>query len=264
MEHLPSKILLPLIDDKISNLKQRYFNEPQKVPSREEFIAQATDWFLSTKINKLSGIKKFPHTDIIIGCTQFIENICLKNKWNIQVLPEDYAYYSVMGKQSTNVGDLEPNKPLIVSIPNWKYGHRPQWNVILKECEQKNIDIHIDCAWLTVARDIELNFDHPNIKSIGMSISKYIGSWNRIGLRWSKQKTLDSVTMYNAQKKYNDALISCGSFIMDNVERDYGWNTYGEKYQTVCKEHNLEQTNFIYVAKQNGAPVSVSNLLLSK
>jgi hypothetical protein len=264
MEHLLSKTLQPLIDDKISNLKQRYFNESQKVPSRDEFIAQATNWFLSTKLNKLSGIDQFPHTDIIIGCTQFIENICLKNKWNIQVLPEEYAYYSVMGKQSTNIGDLVSNKPLIVSLPNWKHGHRPHWNAILKECEQKNIDIHIDCAWLTVAKDIELNFDHPNVKSIGMSISKYIGSWNRIGLRWSKQKTLDSVTMFNVQKKYNDALISCGSFIMDNLERDYGWNTYGEKYQTVCKEHNLEQTNFIYVAKHNNEPVSVSNLLISK
>lgn len=259
-----NKTLLPLIDQKISSLRNRFFEESQKIPTQKEFIKQASDWFLSTKLNQLNGIDKFPHKDIIIGCTQFIENICLKNKWNIQILPEEYGYYSVMGKQSTNVGELIPDVPLIVSIPNWKHGHRPEWKQVLKECESKNIDIHIDCAWLTVARDIELDFDHPNIKTIGMSISKYIGSWNRIGLRWSKQKTLDSVTLFNAQNKYNDALVSCGSFIMSNLERDYGWNTYGEKYKSICQEHNLEKTNFIYVAKQSGQPVSISNLLLSR
>lgn len=259
-----TKILSPLIDEKISILKNRFFKEPQNNLSRDEFIEQANSWFLATKINRLNGLEKFPHKDVIIGCTQFIENICLKHKWNIQVLPEDYAYYSVMGKQSTNVGKLLPGIPLIVSIPNWKHGHRPEWKEVLKECEDKNIDIHIDCAWLTVARDINIDFDHPNIKTIGMSISKYIGSWNRIGLRWAKQKTLDSVTLFNVQNKYNDALISCGSFLMNNIERDYGWNTYGEKYKSICRENNLEETNFIYVAKKNGEPVSVSNLLLSK
>ena len=259
-----NKKLFPLIDDKIFNLKNRFFEESQKIPSKDEFIEQANSWFLSTKINKLNGIDKFSNKDIIIGCTQFIENLCLKYKWNVQVLPEEYAYYSVMGKQSTNIGELLPKVPLIVSIPNWKHGHRPEWKKILEECENKNIDIHIDCAWLTVARDIELDLDHPNIKTVGMSISKYIGSWNRVGLRWSKQKTLDSVTLFNAQGKYNDTLVSCGSFIMDNLERDYGWNTYGEKYKTVCQENNLEETNFIYVAKENSEPVSISNLLLSK
>ena len=114
-----TKILSPLIDEKISILKNRFFKEPQNNLSRDEFIEQANSWFLATKINRLNGLEKFPHKDVIIGCTQFIENICVKHKWNIQVLPEDYAYYSVMGKQSTNVGKLLPGIPLIVSILNW-------------------------------------------------------------------------------------------------------------------------------------------------
>ncbi len=261
MENAPTKILHLLTDKKTRAIKDNFFAEAQKVPSRDEFIEQADEWFMSTKINSLHGIEQFPNKDIIIGCTQFIENLCLRYKWNIQVLPDDYAYYTVMGKRPTQVGSLEPNVPLIVSVPNWKYGPRPQWGDILNECQNKNIDIHIDCAWLPVARDIELDFDHPNIKSIGMSISKTIGTWNRIGLRYSKQKTVDAISLYNARAKYNDALISAGSYIMKNLDRDYMWNTYSETYSNVCKEYNLEEGHFINVAKQDGTPVGIAHLI---
>ncbi len=259
-----SKKLIPIEDEKIKNLKKRFFSDPQKIVSRNEFIEQADKWFMSTRLNQLHSVDQFAQKDIIIGCTQFIETLALKNKWNIQVLPRDYAYYAVMGKQHTEIGNLKPGVPLIVSIPNYYYGHRPEWEAILEECKVKNIDVHIDCAWMTVAKGINLDFGHPNIKSFGMSLSKYIGSWNRIGLRYSKQKSMDSITMFNTQHKYNDALVSCGSFMMDNIQRDYGWSTYGEKYKNICKDNNLQETNFIYVAKKDNECVSVSEQLISK
>mgnify|MGYP001446793028 FL=1 len=94
-----------------------------------------------------------------------------------------------------------------------------------------------------------------------MSISKTIGTWNRIGLRYSKQKTVDAISLYNARAKYNDALISAGSYIMENLERDYMWNTYSETYSNVCKEYNLEEGHFINVAKQEGTPVGIAHLI---
>lgn len=259
-----STTLIPCVDENIRNLKEKFFNESQKNPDRDTFIEFSNEWFLSSKLNDINGIELFPNKDIIIGCTQYIESLCLKYSWNIQVLPEEYGYYNVMGKPYTEPGQLQPNIPLIISIPNWKHGHRPEWNDVLKECEEKNIDVHIDGAWLTVAKDIKLDLDHPNIKSFAMSISKYIGSWNRVGLRWCKQRSLDTITMFNVQGKYNQPLTSCGHFIMNNIERDYGWNTYGKKYDQVCKDYKLKASNFFYVAKKDDIPVSISNLLLSK
>ena len=51
--------------------------------------------------------------------------------------------------------------------------------------------------------------------------------------------------------------------MMDNIERDYGWNTYGQKYHKLCEEMDLEQTKFFYVAKKNGIPVGLSDALVS-
>lgn len=259
-----NKTLTPCVDENIKKLKERFFLEPQKNPDRDTFIGFSNEWFMSSKLNNINGIELFPAKDIIIGCTQYIESICLKYSWNIQVLPEDYGYYNVMGKPYTIPGELLPNVPLIVSIPNWKYGHRPEWDDVLKECEEKNIDVHVDGAWFTVAKDIKLDLDHPNIKSFAMSISKYIGSWNRVGIRWCRQRSMDTITMFNVQNKYNEALTSCGYFIMNNLPRDYGWDTYGEKYNLLCKDNNLEPSNFFYVAKKGNTPVSITNLLLSK
>lgn len=261
-----SKVLTHVQDPKILQLKKDFFEQPQKNPSKNEFINTAQEWFLSTKINQLNVPASFKDVDIIIGCTQYLETICLKYRWDIQVLPYEYAYYTVWGKQATLPGELKENTPLIISLPNWKFGNYPEWNKILQECEQKNIDVHIDCAWLVCAKDIELDFDHPNIKSFGMSISKYLGTWNRIGLRWSKQRSMDTITMFNLQNKWNDALTAVGYYYMNNIERDYGWNTYGIRYNELLKQYDLKGGNYYYVAhdKEIDQVYGLADQLVSK
>lgn len=257
-----TKKLFLIEDEKIKKIKHDFFQQPQKNISKAEFIEFASHWFLSTKLNSIKGIEQFPHVDITIGCTNFIENICLKNKWNVQVLPDEYSYYALMGKTHTNVGQFEPKIPLIVSMPNWRHGKHNNWQDILNECQEKQIDIHLDCAWLTASKDIDIDLTHPCIKSVGMSISKYIGSWNRVGLRWSKSRTIDSITLLNEREKYNETLTSCGYHVMRNLPRDYGWNTYGEKYKKIVQDNNLEATNFFYVAKRQDQLVGLSNMLI--
>ena len=258
-----SKTLYPINDQLMATLKNNWFEKAQKNISHNDFVDKAEEWFKSTKLNQLEGWNAFPCVDIIMGCTHYIESFCSKNKWNVQVIPKDYAYYSVMGKRSTEIGQLKPGIPLIISLPNWYYGGiHPEWSTILKECEQKEIDIHVDCAWITVAKDFNFNFDHPNIKSFAMSMSKYDMTWNRIGLRWSRQRTMDSCTLISAQRKYNELTTACGSFIMDNIERDYGWNKYGELNKKICEQLDVSQTKFVYVVKdKNNDCYSIGKIL---
>ena len=255
-------ILHPIEDEHLSSLKKSWYKDPQQPIKHDDFVDKASTWFRSTKINDLHGWDKFPCIDVIMGCTHFIESNASKHKWNIQILQKEYAYYTVMGKKHTEVGKLEPGKPLIVSLPNYYYGDRPDWEQVLKECEEKDIDIHIDCAWLTAARGFEFNFDHPNIKSFAMSMSKYNFTWNRIGLRWSRQRTMDSCSLISAQKKYNELTTACGAFMMDNIPRDYGWEKYGDLGKKICKKLDLTQTMFCYVVKDKDNKLySIGNIL---
>lgn len=253
--------LFPLQDSYLAELKDSWYTQPQKDIEHETFVAKADEWFRSTKINNVQGWNKFPCIDVIMGCTHFIESLASKHKWNIQILGREYAYYSVMGKQSTKQGELVPGVPLIVSMPNYFYGNRPDWEMVLNECEAKGIDIHIDCAWITAAKDWSFDFDHPNIKSFAMSMSKYNFTWNRIGLRWSRQRSMDSCTLISVQRKYNELTTACGSFMMDNLPRDYGWNTYGEKNKEIAKKLGMDQTMFFYTLKDKDKLYSVGRIL---
>lgn len=255
----------PIKDKFLNNIKQQWFEQSHPNVDNKTVLPKLVEWFRSTSVNNLTGWDEFPFVDITMGNTHFIESIALKYKWDFQILPYDYAYYTLMGKMSTNLGELEPNKPLMISLPNWHWADiRSDWNDILKECEEKNIDIHIDCAWLTVAKNIELDFSHPNIKSFAMSMSKYAMEWNRVGVRWSRQRTMDSVTIFNHYYgDVNSALSSAANYIIDQLPRDYAWENYSKRHQQVCNENNLLPSNIIHVAHLGDTTVGIGKILSS-
>lgn len=250
----PSKLtskLYPVRDEFLLGLSERWFANPGPKLTHDDYLAVAPEWFKSSKLNDIQGWDVFPCVDVTMGCTHFIESFVMRHGLDgFQVLPGDYAYYTLIGKIGTEPGNLEHNKPLIVSLPNWRYGDlRADWKDVLKECELKNIDIHIDFAWLTVARNISFDLDHPNIKSFAMSMSKYNMQWNRIGVRWSKQRTIDSITLFNHYiGNANEALSTIGVYMIENIPRDYGWQSYGALHHECCECLGLLPTNLLNVA----------------
>ena len=161
----------------------------------EDFKLECENWIFSTKLNTLTGIKSFTRKDIIIGCTQFIDNLYMQGP--IQVLRGDYRYHQRLGLAYVkDVGSLIPDIPLIVAMPFPSIGAPHQdMEEILHECKIKNIAVHIDGAWISCCRNINFDFDHASIRSVGISLSKGLGlGWNRIGLRWSKEDKADAIT----------------------------------------------------------------------
>lgn len=245
--------LITIEDNFLRGLKNKWLQEKQTLVTNSEFIPRADDWFRSTKINNIVGWENFPYKDVIMGCTHYIESFFIKyGMGGFQILENEYAYYRLMGKHGVRIGELEPNKPLVVSFPNFKYiDDRPGWEDLFKECEAKNIDIHLDMAWMTTARDVNIDLGHPNIKSFAMSLSKYALQWNRVGLRWSKQRGMDSITIFNHYYgDVNSGVTSCGNFMVENIPRDYGWDTYGDKHHQICAEYGLISTKMIHVVKK--------------
>jgi hypothetical protein len=265
-KELLTKKLITITDPYLLGVKDNWYSGAHKSITNQEFIPMASEWFKSTKRNDIQGWDNFPCIDVIMGCTHFIESFVLKYGWDdMQILPYEYSYYSLMGKYGTEPGSLEPGKPLILSLPNWKYADlRPGWDEILRECETKDIDIHIDFAWITTARDIQIDLNHPNIKSFAMSMSKYNLQWNRVGLRWARQRTMDSISMFNQYySDVNSGITSCGAYMIDNIPRDYTWNTYENMHYEICQDLNLIPTKLIHVAKspETYDPVGIGRLI---
>lgn len=260
--------LFPITDPFLEGMPKIWYEREQQYASPGQFIVNANKWFQSSKLNQLDNWNQFECIDIIMGCTHFIEALILKYGWDgIQILHREYGYYGLMGKSGVNFDELKPDIPLIISLPNFSYADiRPEWPELLKICEKRNIDIHIDFAWMTVASGIELDLGHPNIKSFAMSLSKYNCQWNRVGLRWSRQRSMDSITiMTRYYGDVNSGLISCGNFLVNRIPRDYAWSYYGKIYADVCKELDLIPTKLINVVKIKGEekPMGIGKLLSS-
>jgi hypothetical protein len=227
-----------------------------------DFKKETTNWILNSELNHLVGLDGFDRIDIINGCTQFIDNLYMQGP--VQVLRGDYRYHERLGLAYVkDVGSLIPDIPLIIAMPFPSIGAPHQdMEEILHECEIKNIAVHIDGAWISCCRDINFNFSHASIRSVGISLSKGLGlGWNRIGLRWTRQSHTDSVTIMNDFHMNNRALSMIGLYFIRNLPPDYLWNTYGSIYYKVCKDFNLTPTNSIYLALRNNQPVGVSPLI---
>ena len=228
----------------------------------KNFKIEAEHWILSSSYNKLSGLGAFPRKDIIIGCTQFIDTIYMKS--TVQVLKNDYRYHQRLGlAYIRELGDLRPRVPLIIAMPFPSVGApHDQMKEILNECLEKSIPVHIDGAWITCCRDIDFDFSHPAIKSVGISLSKGLGlGWNRIGLRWSRETKPDAITIMNDFRMNNRAPAMIGLHFIRNFEPDYLWKTHSDNYYKVCTDFGLTPTNSIYLAMRGGQPVGVSPLI---
>lgn len=258
--------LHPINDWRMRDLKTQWFERSQKEVSYKEFVPLANEWFQSTRCNTLIGWNEFPCVDVTMGNTHYIESFVLKHGWQgFQILRNEYAYYTLMGKHGVDAQDLEEGKPLLITMPHWQFCDlRPEWADVLRICEQRKIDIHIDMAWIIMAKDIDLDLSHPCIKSFGMSLSKYSLQWSRVGLRWSRQKSMDSITIFNDYyHETNTMQTSIGAYWMENLDRDHCWNVHGANHHDICRALDLTATKIIHVARdpQTGQQLGIGNML---
>lgn len=225
------------------------------IQAHQAWLRDAPSWFGASSLNQISGLGAFPVIEACMGVNHFIDNLVQQHGIRgIQVLEHDYTYYWRLDPDlvPSQPGNLEPGRPLLISMPfAGYYDTHPRMQEILDECVQKNIPVHVDSAWLTAARDIVFDYDHPAIHSVAMSLSKGMDLWwNRIGIRWSRQPNpQDSITIFNQFKMIPASLMHIGLYHIHRVPPDHLWNLYNQRYNDICKTLYLRPTRFVHVAQ---------------
>lgn len=230
-----------------------------------DFKIKFHNWIVESKLNSAKGLEAFEDRDIIVGVTQFIDDI-YQSKTNVKVLPNEYRYHWRMYGDSNVVDNyfaLIPGDNLIISVPFPANGDiHPDMNNILDWCTERAVDVHIDACWWGCSRDLTFNFDHPAISSIGFSLSKALGlGANRIGIRYCRKRWNGPVTLHNDFNMCNQALVWLGTKFIDQFGSDFWWNKYSDTYYKVCKELDLTPTKAIHVAYDNNRICGVRPLL---
>jgi len=219
------------------------------------FREKAPAWFKDSKLNALTGLDEFPVTETIMGVNHYLDNLLLDYGIDgVQVLEHDYTYYWRLdpNKVPAVPGKLDPRKALIISMPFAGLNDiHPYMDELLDEALTKGIPVHIDAAWITAARDITFNFDHPAIQSVAMSLSKGMALWqNRVGIRWTRETNpTDSITIYNQYHMIPVLVVDMGLHYIQSVAPDHLWNTYEQRYNEACKALYLRPTKMIHLAQ---------------
>ena len=92
---------------------------------QSRWLIEGKRWFARSRLNVLEGMHTFHYQDAIMGVNHYIDNLIQRYGLdNLQILEYDYAYYRRLdpGKTWAVPGRLEPNKPLLISMPFAGFG----------------------------------------------------------------------------------------------------------------------------------------------
>jgi hypothetical protein len=257
----------PMYDSSINKLYESVFhdNPAYNDSIADEFKNEFIHFLDNHTLSTLTGIEMFPYTDICVGCTQYIDDIYQRVGDNVMIFENDYKYHWRLNPsiEFVTLDTLVPNKELIISMPFPAHGDvHPLMHTILDHCSQLDIPVHLDGAWITCSRDITFNFDHPAIKTFAISLSKSGMGNDRIGVRFSRNRSNGAITIMNDFNMNCKSLMHIGLKFMRELGPEYFWKKYETKYYKVCEDFNLIPTKSIHVAKtMQGKIVGVRPLL---
>ena len=261
------KELLKLRIDFFKNLE----NKTQSYITLEynDFINAFENSLQQNQSISITGLDQFKQKDVIIGCQHFIDELIMTHGLeNIQLFKGGYNYYKKLDSniKYVTLETLQKGKPLILEYPFPAYStEHPQYNEIIKKCNELEIDLYLDCAWLPSAWDLQLNLNQTCIKGIAISLSKCFGlHWSRIGVRWSRNERKDSIWLQNEHRMISIPNLMIGKYYLDRVPMDYLVQKYKTKYHEICNELNLKAGKIILAANSHddGTLYGTANLLL--
>jgi hypothetical protein len=224
-------------------------------------------WLEKNKYNTLSGLENF-EPDISQGATQAFDSFYIKHAnrhW--KMFYGEYFYHTLtainLQKQWSFIQDhreLNSGDVLMISVPFCDTGNQiNNIEAILDHCDQHNVPVLIDCAYYTIARDIELNLNHSCIDTVVFSLSKtFPVAHARVGMRYTRLTHRDGQKLHSKINYDNRVSAAVGLYIIDQYSSDWVVDRYYESYLRHTDLLNLTPGNSIMFAEGNDSWVEYS------
>ena len=257
----------PMYDESINDFYADVFKHSldTHLTLENDFIDEFVKWLGDHKYSTFTGLDAFPVRHVIQGCTQFIDDL-YQRCGELQTFEKDYKYHWRLNNdiEYATIETLHPNRELLIAMPFPYYGDiHPGMYHILDTCELLNIPVHVDSAWISCIRDIDFDFDHPAIKTFGISLSKAGIGGNRIGVRFARERPEGAITIMNEFNMNQQPLMYIGMRFMQDLGPEFFWRKYEDKYYKVCEDFNLSPTKTVHLALDGKKPVGIRPLLRS-
>jgi len=220
----------------------------------KDFCKEYSDWIQSSKLNNLQGLDKFKNLKYVHGTSESFNGFYLQhNNKRFRILKGDFFYHKIMFRdrfdwEFIENDNLKTNDAVIISLPFSDYCDKhPLMDKILNECDELNIPVFIDCAYMIMSRDINFNFDRKCIEGVSFSMSKgFIGTEHmRIGIRFTREDLDDPIDMSNSFEMVNYIGCDIGRKLIRHYDSDFVQNKYYDKQLEVCQELNIQPTKCV-------------------
>ena len=238
-----------------SAVKQRYDAHVYRDVSLHEYSTVWRNWLEYTDTKLIKHLDLFDYADYTQGTSQTFDHFILKHAADktIICLNGDFQYHACLGKHvrfkyvndCTQFLQSIEGKGLhavIISAPFSDFGClHPEFYDILNLCEIYDFPVCVDLAYWGISKNIELDLSYSAIQEVTCSLSKpfYALENHRVGIRFTKTYADDGISMLNEVNMQNKHSMSLGVHLMRGFSPDWNWETYGDRYEQVCEEHDL-------------------------
>ncbi len=221
-------------------------NIPHKQGNTEQFVNDYADWICENKTIK--GIEKYKIKSFSAGTTETFDKFYhhYLNK-RLRIHKGEYFYHHMMKRdcfQSSAYMDedqIQKGDVVVMSCPFSDTGNLPpNFYSILEACEQLDVPVMLDMAYINISNLKQLDISFNCIKVVTTSLSKYFPVENyRIGIRLMKDEFDDTLLAYNQTGYFNHFSVNVGHQLIKNFDNQYIIDHYKDKQIQYCKDLNL-------------------------
>ena len=212
-----------------------------------EFLREIPHWIRSSKLNSINGLDRFPIRRLTSGITQAFDDFYIRyNERVFKFLPGEYPYLRRYVRRYELLTELTANDALVISAPFSATGHmHPRFYDLLRSADKLQVPVFVDCAFLGVTRNLDLDLNHRCVKSVGFSLSKAFGAGCfRAGIEFSRDEGGPSAV----QNEWTYVQLLSAKICLD-ITRRYSPDYVPEKYRPfqegLCREYGLQPSDTV-------------------
>jgi hypothetical protein len=249
-------------DEQLCNVRDdavRSFTLPKNVTQfKHHYFELYKHWMLSSHPN-ITGLNQFHTPCYTNGTSESFAHFYIKyhQAKRLRLMRGEYFFHQWIYK--THYADrfawledepLAEGDVLLISVPFANSGTYPRnLELMLNECDELNIPVMLDLAYINLAVDFTIDLTHPCIKYVVTSLSKTfpIENW-RVGIRWQRDDSEDPLTIINEDgyEYINVQSMSLGVSMMTEYEADWTFNQYRSRQLAECEKLDLLPSDSVY------------------
>lgn len=219
------------------------------------FLEAYDIWIHTSEKFKIMGLHTFPHRLVTHGITEaFTDFYETQFRANVQVMRGEYTYHRDLGiKVLDDYKDIEANSALIISYPFSATGNaHPDWDRIMMLCNEKNVDVFVDCCLFGVSEVEKLDTTHKCITHVAFSFSKTFGTGGmRTGMLYKRNIDGTQLETTNANFYTQMAGMRLHYKLIKQFSPDYMCGKYRDRQVELCKKLEIEPSDTVLFGISN-------------